>query len=392
LAQASRCEHPFRAMGACCTKRRTSVVSRGQETLEVVNINAPYRLEAERKMSGVEEQWAHRLEERSLKNRAAHWGCELVKAPVEVRCSFCGHRCPALPMNRPCRHSACADCWARHAENSLPVKLASCLNEPGEAEVPCIQCIGDECTESMSWPLLYVCGRYSERLLCSLTLCDKDIMAQEMKRLYRNMPQGPLHSLDLSMLSRCGICLEQCFVTMSNSCGHHACLSCWADWVGSQVRCDIYGRCNLLTRYSCSQTLPCFGHRCDQSISVSLWRHLCEESVELAEFNMQMARRRNLENNTLFPSELQMECPLPDCYGLGYLGFDSVMCFVCEHQWLPADPGNAPCDINLEELMGMKVKRCPKCTEYIEKNGGCDHMTCRCKYQFYWSSLQPYKR
>jgi ariadne-1 len=42
--------------------------------------------------------------------------------------------------------------------------------------------------------------------------------------------------------------------------------------------------------------------------------------------------------------------------------------------------------------MGVKVKKCPKCTEYIEKNGGCDHMTCRCGHEFWWSSLTPYRR
>lgn len=38
-------------------------------------------------------------------------------------------------------------------------------------------------------------------------------------------------------------------------------------------------------------------------------------------------------------------------------------------------------------------KRCPKCSYYIEKNGGCDHMMCHfCKYEFFWTNLQPYKR
>jgi ariadne-1 len=45
--------------------------------------------------------------------------------------------------------------------------------------------------------------------------------------------------------------------------------------------------------------------------------------------------------------------------------------------------------------MGVAVKRCPKCSQYIEKNGGCDHMKCGhrgCGYEFWWSTLQPYER
>ena len=29
----------------------------------------------------------------------------------------------------------------------------------------------------------------------------------------------------------------------------------------------------------------------------------------------------------------EVDCPQPGCVGLGYLGFDMVMCFICEHQW-----------------------------------------------------------
>jgi len=84
---------------------------------------------------------------------------------------------------------------------------------------------------------------------------------------------------------------------------------------------------------------------------------------------------------------------MPGCWGLGYLGFDTVMCFMCEEQWNPEEGGvPMPVDVDVEEVMGVKVKKCPKCSEYIEKNGGCDHMTCRCKYEFWWSTLAPYRK
>jgi hypothetical protein len=98
-----------------------------------------------------------------------------------------------------------------------------------------------------------------------------------------------------------------------------------------------------------------------------------------------LRKRERLQANRLFPPEMQVNCPQPGCVGLGYIGFDSVMCFVCEHQWSLLD-GVAPGD----DLPGC-LKDCPKCNVQIEKNGGCDHMTCRCGYEFYWSTLLPYK-
>jgi hypothetical protein len=39
------------------------------------------------------------------------------------------------------------------------------------------------------------------------------------------------------------------------------------------------------------------------------------------------------------------------------------------------------------------TKTCPSCTTSIEKNKGCDHMTCRhCKHEFCWECLADWKQ
>ncbi|KAJ3092380.1 hypothetical protein HK102_007986 [Quaeritorhiza haematococci] len=46
--------------------------------------------------------------------------------------------------------------------------------------------------------------------------------------------------------------------------------------------------------------------------------------------------------------------------------------------------------------LDRRTKPCPRCGRSIEKNGGCDHMTCRrpggCGYEFCWLCLAPYER
>ncbi|CAG8534958.1 11623_t:CDS:2 [Paraglomus brasilianum] len=38
------------------------------------------------------------------------------------------------------------------------------------------------------------------------------------------------------------------------------------------------------------------------------------------------------------------------------------------------------------------TKSCPECKEAIEKNDGCDHMTCRCGHEFCWLCLSPFRK
>mmetsp|Transcript_152628 Transcript_152628/g.489446 ORF Transcript_152628/g.489446 Transcript_152628/m.489446 type:complete len:157 (+) Transcript_152628:725-1195(+) len=127
--------------------------------------------------------------------------------------------------------------------------------------------------------------------------------------------------------------------------GHAACEQCWARWAETFSEHCIAER---------SVVVRCLGAMCKHRIN-------------------------------------EVNCPRHDCVGMGYLGYDTVMCFMCEHQWSPEGACGEPIpDLDAEQIMGIGVKKCPNCGEYIEKNGGCDHMTCRCRHQFYWTTLKPY--
>merc|ERR1712039_782627 len=98
--------------------------------------------------------------------------------------------------------------------------------------------------------------------------------------------------------------------------------------------------------------------------------------------------------NPLYPPEMQINCPQFGWCGLGYLGFDTTMCFICEHQWTPDESvgvSTLSTAADADCIAGVAVKRCPKCSAAIEKNGGCDHMTCRCGYEFWWTTLKSYR-
>ena len=63
-----------------------------------------------------------------------------------------------------------------------------------------------------------------------------------------------------------------------------------------------------------------------------------------------------------------------------------IMCFVCANAWHEGMTCLQAADTDYQKYEEkVVVKQCPKCLAKIEKNEGCNHMTCsRCKYEFCW--------
>jgi hypothetical protein len=49
-------------------------------------------------------------------------------------------------------------------------------------------------------------------------------------------------------------------------------------------------------------------------------------------------------------------------------------------------------NIAAQQLMDTTTKKCPGCEARIEKDEGCDHMSCRCGFQFCWECLVDWRR
>ncbi|GHP03637.1 hypothetical protein PPROV_000239200 [Pycnococcus provasolii] len=82
-------------------------------------------------------------------------------------------------------------------------------------------------------------------------------------------------------------------------------------------------------------------------------------------------------------------------------GNGHTFCSSCLHPEMHAP---APCNVVKRWLkkcrddsetanwLSANTQDCPKCQSTIEKNGGCNHMTCRkCKHEFCWVCMQPWQ-
>mmetsp|Transcript_54595 Transcript_54595/g.127674 ORF Transcript_54595/g.127674 Transcript_54595/m.127674 type:complete len:425 (-) Transcript_54595:143-1417(-) len=297
-------------------------------------------------------------------------------------------------MNEACQHSACALCWVRWMIDCVPaaVQNLSC-------DIPCIEpgCRAGCRTMLNHHAIAPEVSRSPELYALKSHLADVDAQLQKLRET-----KTTLHTADgefaLAVLHRpddfksptCPVCQDVAVALVSDpGCAPHhaACGKCWGRWAEEQLDACV-AHCRVAAR--------CIWPECSTNLSTHLgvWYEAARHSEPVKQLTRKLEHRAHLQRSTLFPAPMQVECPLVGCVGIGYLGYDTVMCFMCEHQWVPSEPGEPAAQEleNMEEIMGVAVKKCPSCNEYIEKNGGCDHMTCRCKHEFYWTTLKPYRQ
>jgi hypothetical protein len=197
---------------------------------------------------------------------------------------------------------------------------------------------------------------------------------------------------NFSTYAICGICCN--LGPLVNMCACHiACRECIVRWADGQIIPSMITQKSL-------RAIPCLyaGVGCEHMICETRLIALSPAAKKLAG---QLKKRTELQQNELFPSEVQVECRDPMCVGIGYLGHETVMCFICEEQY-PAEVFAAPvarevtptCTEAYVDLRGRTItcKRCPKCDVRITKDGGCDHMRCGlCSHEWWWSTGKSYR-
>ena len=185
----------------------------------------------------------------------------------------------------------------------------------------------------------------------------------------------------------CPICDEEYELrdTYSLGDGHRFCSSCWRDFLTSAL---ANGRAVVLTR--------CPAYQCNSLVHDATFRRMCS-AAEYERF-MHFVLRSYVEDN-----RSMRWCTHPGCpYALHALNHTVLsvscraghkFCFQCQEEW------HEPC--TCEQLVRWReknttesdnahwiianTKRCPQCSVRIEKNQGCNHITCRhCKYEWCW--------
>ncbi|EWZ44955.1 ubiquitin-conjugating enzyme E2, other [Fusarium oxysporum f. sp. raphani 54005] len=194
----------------------------------------------------------------------------------------------------------------------------------------------------------------------------------------------------------CDICCEdeEGLESFAMKCGHRYCVDCYRHYLTQKIREEGEAARIQCPSDGCGRILD------SASLDVLVTPALADRYQELL-------NRTYVEDKDNFKW-----CPAPDCPNALECGVKKKdlgkivptvecrcgyrFCFGCPNP----DHQPAPCELVKKWLkkcaddsetanwISANTKECPKCNSTIEKNGGCNHMTCRkCKYEFCWMCM-----
>lgn len=195
----------------------------------------------------------------------------------------------------------------------------------------------------------------------------------------------------------CPICNDEDAASLYRlNCGHEACRDCLHNILAEAVRrhdsrtmrCPVMG-----CRQPFSQTD--IAQMTDDSALVSAVTDLQFQELVAQDTHMRQCPTANCPYTYWYegdPEEVQCpQCNQIYCSNCRFNHSEAITCDQAEHERkLAAEPEAA--ERETERFLREKTKPCPLCHAPVEKNGGCNHMTCsNCHYEFCWLCLKRWQ-
>ncbi|GMT28695.1 hypothetical protein PFISCL1PPCAC_19992, partial [Pristionchus fissidentatus] len=192
----------------------------------------------------------------------------------------------------------------------------------------------------------------------------------------------------------CTICCSLTMLTGLN-CYHYACKVCWEKYLTTKVLVDntsiiecLYPGCKLLV--DDEHVVSLIGS--NESARKAFTRLTINgfvESNRLLRWCPAADCGKAIKVSHCEPRVVQCECKCRFCFECGHEWHEPVNCRLLK-LWLK----KCSDDSETSNWINANTKECPKCHVTIEKDGGCNHMTCKntaCRSEFCWMCLGPWE-
>ncbi|TDL25950.1 hypothetical protein BD410DRAFT_783951 [Rickenella mellea] len=202
----------------------------------------------------------------------------------------------------------------------------------------------------------------------------------------------------------CPICFDDTqTITLALPCGDQFCESCWKIFITSKIR-DEGDHCIRCMATDCSLIAPdsfVQSTLSDDHATFERYEELIVRHFVSCNSNLKFCPYPSCTHTVSCPSAAS-KSSLATIVPTVYCGASAThrFCFGC-----PIDGDHRPVICSVAKLWLKKcqddsetanwiksnTKECSKCQSTIEKNGGCNHMTCKkCKYEFCWVCMGPW--
>ncbi|KAJ7252146.1 hypothetical protein B0H12DRAFT_1118707 [Mycena haematopus] len=222
----------------------------------------------------------------------------------------------------------------------------------------------------------------------------------------------------------CSICFDDApdLTPLALDCGHAACSGCWSAYISSKIRDEAEHACRCMAE-GCALVAPdaFVRDQVDEETYTRFEGLLVRHFVSCTP-HLKFCPYPACTNTVSCPAaasktSLTTVVPIVSCGARGIAstsgsmtqsqelvkqvtGKEHKFCFGCiiDSDHRPVVCGVAllwlkKCRDDSETANWIKsnTKECPKCMSTIEKNGGCNHMTCKkCKHEFCWVCMGPW--
>jgi hypothetical protein len=212
----------------------------------------------------------------------------------------------------------------------------------------------------------------------------------------------------------CDICCDSnlCYNEMLKlkQCNHSACLSCWRTYLEDKI--NNFG----VKKLNSESKVGCMFSKCNTTVRLNIL--YCLFHVSIVEKYIRFFINTQINFSTPLNKTDYIACKNPSCHqvikfnnnkteiiSICECGF--MICNLClQEAHFPATCSNAKAYLQeLAQINRLKIeaglndknelytaigKHCPTCDHFMEKNGGCNHMTCICGAQYCWECLAAY--